>query len=57
VLVESTRRSKRKRKRLRVYWMEAASILLFMRIMKETGCLLGMSHGSKHLITVDLMQF
>lgn len=47
--------SRRKRKRLPVYWMEVGSILLCMRITKETGCLLGMCHGSKHLITLPIL--
>lgn len=34
--------------------MEEGNIPLCMRIMKETGCLLEMSHGSKHLTSVDL---
>lgn len=37
------------RKLLPVCWMEVGNILWSMRITKETGCLLAMSHGSKHL--------
>lgn len=31
--------------------MGIGNILLCMKIMKGTGCLLGMCHGSKHLYT------
>lgn len=37
-----------------VYWTEVGNILLYMRIMKVTGCWLGMSLGSKHLISLSM---
>lgn len=56
VLVENITR-KKGRKQLLGCWTGVGNIPLFMRIMKETGCLLGMSLGSKHLTTMDLMLF
>ncbi|XP_028756203.1 auxin-responsive protein IAA26 isoform X2 [Neltuma alba] len=46
VVVVGFRTSKRKRKLLQVYWTEVENTLWFMRITKETGCLLGMCRGT-----------
>uniref|UniRef100_A0A7C9AVH2 Uncharacterized protein n=1 Tax=Opuntia streptacantha TaxID=393608 RepID=A0A7C9AVH2_OPUST len=44
-LLVGARTNKRSRNRSQDYWMEVGNILWFMKTMKETECLLGMSHG------------